>query len=165
MQITASPDARLGISDVRSVNGTHALRRWDHAPRSVITVDAELAWAHDPYEPKPLDDRAWQGAVDSFSVWIYNETPTGIDDVVRFEFGQGSRTTAGSSSGWTSPVGVPPGCATRTTCTAVRTSPWTPSVSSRPAGPGPHQPLQAKRTQPLGGRYRVTEIGSREPVG
>ncbi|GHB10396.1 MULTISPECIES: chondroitinase family polysaccharide lyase [Streptomyces] len=90
-QITASPGTRLGISGVRSVCGTHALR-WDHGPRSVITVDAEPAWAADPYEPRPLADQAWQGTVDTFSVWIYNEAPADPDDVVRFEFGRGSRT-------------------------------------------------------------------------
>ncbi|MGW8884261.1 chondroitinase family protein [Streptomyces sp. NPDC055749] len=88
-QITASPDAGLRISDVRSVCGTHSMR-WDHGPRSVITVDAELAWAADPYDPKPLADQAWQGTVDTFSVWIHNEKPT--KDAVRFEFGRGSRT-------------------------------------------------------------------------
>ncbi|MFC9243847.1 chondroitinase family polysaccharide lyase [Streptomyces sp. NPDC057136] len=90
-QITASPDAGLAISDVRSVCGTRSLR-WDHGPRSVITVDAELAWSADPYEPRPLADQAWQGTVDTFSVWIHNEKSTGTDDVVRFEFGRGSRT-------------------------------------------------------------------------
>ncbi|MFF2846187.1 chondroitinase family polysaccharide lyase [Streptomyces sp. NPDC058001] len=86
---TAGPGSALSLSDRASVCGTNALR-WDHAPGSVVTVATDLAWAPDPYETKPLADQAWQGTVDTFSVWIYNETAT--DDAVRFEFGRGHRT-------------------------------------------------------------------------
>ncbi|CAM5305854.1 chondroitin sulfate ABC exolyase [Streptomyces spiroverticillatus] len=88
-QFTAGRGSTLAISDARSVCGTHALR-WDHGTRSTVTVDADLGWAPDPYEPRPLADQQWQGTVDTFSVWIYNEKA--VDDVVRFEFGRGERT-------------------------------------------------------------------------
>ncbi|MBA4863327.1 hypothetical protein H1V43_18440 [Streptomyces sp. PSKA54] len=88
-QITADAGGSLSISDAHSVCGQHAMR-WDHGAGSVITVASDLAWAPDPYDPKPLADQAWQGTVDTFSVWIHNETA--VDDVVRFEFGRGSRT-------------------------------------------------------------------------
>ncbi|MBB5937370.1 chondroitinase family polysaccharide lyase [Streptomyces zagrosensis] len=88
--IAAGPGSALSItSEHGSVCGRHALR-WDHGPRTRLTVHAELAWAPDPYRTKPLADQAWQGTVDTFAVWIYNATA--VDDVVRFEFGRGERT-------------------------------------------------------------------------
>ncbi len=77
----------LAIGDQVAVCGKHSLR-WDHTERAVITVRAPLRWAPDPY--RLGDDQAWQGLVDAFCVWIHNETP--VDDVVRFEFGRGSKT-------------------------------------------------------------------------
>ncbi|MEU3962390.1 chondroitinase family polysaccharide lyase [Streptomyces buecherae] len=71
-----------------SVCGRHALR-WDHGPRTQLTVTAELAWAPDPYRTNPLADQAWQGTVDTFAVWVHNERAT--DDAIRFEFGRGER--------------------------------------------------------------------------
>ncbi|QKW10446.1 hypothetical protein HUT18_32555 [Streptomyces sp. NA04227] len=88
-QFTASGGNRLSISGHTSVCGKNSLR-WDHGPHSVITVDGDLAWVPDPYETKPLADQAWQGTVDTFSVWIHNEDA--VDDVLRFEFGRGERT-------------------------------------------------------------------------
>ncbi|GAA1361472.1 chondroitinase family polysaccharide lyase [Streptomyces beijiangensis] len=88
-QFSTGNGAALALSDARSVCGRHSLR-WDHGPRSALSVQASLAWAADPYRTRPLADQAWQGTVDTFSVWIYNEKPT--DDVVRFEFGRGERT-------------------------------------------------------------------------
>ncbi|MFE7566583.1 chondroitinase family polysaccharide lyase [Streptomyces sp. NPDC057539] len=88
-QFTAGGGTRLSMSEHVSVCGEHSLR-WDHGQRSVITVDGDLAWAPDPYRTKPLADQAWQGTVDTFSVWIYNEVP--VEDVVRFEFGRGEHT-------------------------------------------------------------------------
>ncbi|MGW5489442.1 chondroitinase family polysaccharide lyase [Streptosporangium sandarakinum] len=88
-QFTAGPGSALTISDRAAICGHHSLR-WEHGDRSVITVRAPLRFAPDPY--RPLDDQAWQGTVDTFSVWIFNETP--VDDVVRFEFGRGDRTDA-----------------------------------------------------------------------
>ncbi|MDR3079487.1 MAG: hypothetical protein LBV60_00910, partial [Streptomyces sp.] len=88
-QFAADAGTRLSISDHAAVCGKHSLR-WDHGPRSVITVAGDLSWARDPYRAKPLGDQAWQGTVDTFSVWIYNEEAT--DDAVRFEFGEGART-------------------------------------------------------------------------
>lgn len=77
----------LSITDQRAVCGTRSLR-WDHGARATITVKAPLGWSPDAY--RPGDDQAWQGLVDTFSVWIHNETPA--DDVIRFEFGRGERT-------------------------------------------------------------------------
>lgn len=77
----------LAIGDTVAVCGTKSLR-WEHGPRSVITVKAPLRWAPDAY--RPGDDQAWQGLVDAFCVWVHNETP--VDDVIRFEFGRGERT-------------------------------------------------------------------------
>ncbi|MET7518206.1 chondroitinase family polysaccharide lyase [Streptomyces sp. NPDC005480] len=88
-QITSDAGGSLSISDAHSVCGQHAMR-WDHGAGSVITIASDLAWAPDPYDPKPLADQAWQGTVDTLSVWIHNETA--VDDVVRFEFGRGART-------------------------------------------------------------------------
>lgn len=79
--------AGLAITDQRAVCGTRSLR-WDHDERATITIKTPLNWTPDQY--RPGDDQAWQGLVDAFSVWIYNETP--VDDVVRFEFGRGDRT-------------------------------------------------------------------------
>ncbi|MFG2196516.1 chondroitinase family polysaccharide lyase [Streptomyces sp. NPDC048639] len=87
--MTAEHGSRLTISDRASVCGGHALR-WDHTARSRIVVGAGLEYAPDPY--RPLDDQAWQGTVDTFSVWIFNEKA--VDDTVRFEFGRGERTDA-----------------------------------------------------------------------
>ncbi|MEU6084812.1 chondroitinase family polysaccharide lyase [Streptomyces sp. NPDC047108] len=87
--MTAERGSRLSISDRASVCGGHALR-WDHEARSRIVVRAGLEYAPDPY--RPLDDQAWQGTVDTFSVWIFNEKP--VDDTVRFEFGRGEHTDA-----------------------------------------------------------------------
>ncbi|MET7520176.1 chondroitinase family polysaccharide lyase [Streptomyces sp. NPDC005480] len=83
----------LTISDRTAVCGDHSLR-WDHAPKSVITIDADLSFTPDAYRPGRLPgaDQCWQGTVDTFSVWLYNEEP--VDDVVRFEFGQGERVDA-----------------------------------------------------------------------
>ncbi|MFF0729942.1 chondroitinase family polysaccharide lyase [Streptomyces sp. NPDC004134] len=86
---TAGEGSTLALDDHASVCGRHALR-WDHGPHSRLTVAADLGWAPDPYRTRPLADQAWQGTVDTFSVWIHNEKAT--DDVVRFEFGRGERT-------------------------------------------------------------------------
>ncbi|WP_326823811.1 chondroitinase family polysaccharide lyase [Streptosporangium sp. NBC_01756] len=88
-QITAGPGSVLSITDRAAICGSHSLR-WEHGSRSTITVSAPLGFSPDPY--RPLDDQAWQGTVDTFSVWIFNEVP--VDDVVRFEFGRGDRTDA-----------------------------------------------------------------------
>ncbi|MGI5176864.1 chondroitinase family protein [Dactylosporangium sp. CA-152071] len=89
--ITASAGSMLAISDRAAVCGTRSMR-WDFAARSDITVRAHLRWERDPYRPTPLSDQAWQGTVDTFSIWIYNETA--MDDVVRFKFGRDGRTDA-----------------------------------------------------------------------
>ncbi|WP_214316799.1 chondroitinase family polysaccharide lyase [Nonomuraea sediminis] len=77
----------LSIGDQVAVCGTRSLR-WEHASRAVITVEAPLKWAADPY--RYGDDQAWQGLVDAFCVWVHNQEP--VDDVLRFEFGRGERT-------------------------------------------------------------------------
>ncbi|SFJ62183.1 chondroitin-sulfate-ABC endolyase/exolyase [Streptosporangium canum] len=88
-QMTAGQGSTLSITDRAAICGSHSLR-WEHGRRSTITVSAPIGFAPDPY--RPMDDQAWQGTVDTFSVWIFNETP--VDDAVRFEFGRGDRTDA-----------------------------------------------------------------------
>lgn len=85
----AGPGSALAITaEHGSVCGRHALR-WDHGPGTHLTVTAHLAWAPDPYRTQPLADQAWQGTVDTFAVWVYNESA--VDDAIRFEFGRGER--------------------------------------------------------------------------
>ncbi|MGP3948111.1 chondroitinase family polysaccharide lyase [Streptomyces sp. 7N604] len=88
-RMAAGKGSRLSISDRAAICGGHSLR-WDHDARSRIVVRADLAYGADPY--RPLDDQAWQGTVDTFSVWVFNEEPA--DDAIRFEFGRGERTDA-----------------------------------------------------------------------
>ncbi|MFD8559098.1 chondroitinase family polysaccharide lyase [Streptosporangium canum] len=88
-QMTAGQGSTLSITDRAAICGSHSLR-WEHGRRSTITVSGPIGFAPDPY--RPMDDQAWQGTVDTFSVWIFNETP--VDDAVRFEFGRGDRTDA-----------------------------------------------------------------------
>ncbi|MEU8569586.1 chondroitinase family polysaccharide lyase [Streptomyces pathocidini] len=83
------PGSALRISDRAAVCGSHSLR-WDHAARSRVTIRAGLGYTADPY--RPLDDQAWQGTVDAFSVWVFNEAA--VDDAIRFEFGRGEHVDA-----------------------------------------------------------------------
>lgn len=91
--VRAGDGSTLSISDRAARCGTRSLR-WDFTPGSVVTVPADLRFTPDPYRPGRLPgaDQCWQGVVDTFSVWLYNERP--IEDVVRFEFGEADRTDA-----------------------------------------------------------------------
>ncbi|MEV6055111.1 chondroitinase family polysaccharide lyase [Streptomyces sp. NPDC052107] len=92
-QVKAGSGSTLSISDRAAICGTHSLR-WDHTPGSAVTIQADLGFTPDEYRPGHLPgaDQCWQGVVDTFSVWLYNEEP--VDDVVRFEFGEGGRADA-----------------------------------------------------------------------
>jgi chondroitin-sulfate-ABC endolyase/exolyase len=92
-QVQAGSGSALRISDRAARCGTRSLR-WDYTPGSAVTVHADLKYTPDAYRPGQLPgaDQCWQGVVDTFSIWLYNETP--VDDVVRFEFGEGARTDA-----------------------------------------------------------------------
>ncbi|HZX07129.1 chondroitinase family polysaccharide lyase [Kribbella sp.] len=92
-QVSAGAGSTLTITDRAARCGTRSLR-WDYSPGSAVTIRADLNFTPDAYRPGQLpgSDQCWQGVVDTFSVWLYNETP--IDDVVRFEFGNGPRAAA-----------------------------------------------------------------------
>ncbi|MFD6278101.1 chondroitinase family polysaccharide lyase [Streptomyces sp. NPDC060209] len=92
-QVRAGRGSTLSISDQAALCGRHSLR-WEHSARSTVTVEAPLRFTPDAYVPGRLPgaDQAWQGLVDTFSVWVHNASP--VDDVLRFEFGRGGRTDA-----------------------------------------------------------------------
>ncbi len=84
-QFTADKGSTLKISDARAKVGAHSLR-WEHSSGGILTVKQPLRYGASDYSPG--DDQAWMGTVDTFCVWIYNETPS--DTPLRIEFGRGA---------------------------------------------------------------------------
>lgn len=79
--VTTAGGGTLSISGEHAKVGEHSLR-WDCAPDSQLRLDTPLH-----YQDVPV-----AGQVAYFATWLYNEEP--IDDVLRIEFGRGSRADA-----------------------------------------------------------------------
>ncbi|WP_167133344.1 chondroitinase family polysaccharide lyase [Paramicrobacterium chengjingii] len=84
-QFSADKNSTIEISADRAKVGEHSLA-WTYTAGATLTVKQPLRYDASSYNVG--DDQAWMGTVDTFCVWIYNETPS--DKPLRIEFGRGA---------------------------------------------------------------------------